>query len=231
MQTFLSTTVIFLGKRPLRPEMALARWHDTWRHSQALQNPEARAARTRTATGHLSAHKRRRNRGLQGPRFVCPLVRKALFEWFVAMRYAIDWKAYDAHLRSRRQLKCLGRFPRSLLLSKVRQLLQDYTYECLINGVQPRTFKPTSKWFRRWEDDFGVSLRKPNRKYKVPKDLLESRVLLWFLIIARIRALCLEVHSYDPEMENWDQTPYHNNEVGSQNACTLGQQLQPTPAT
>ena len=39
--------------------------------------------------------------------------------------------------------------------------------------------------------------------------------------VFRIRALCVALHGYDPEMENFDQTPYHANESGSQNAKTL----------
>ena len=39
--------------------------------------------------------------------------------------------------------------------------------------------------------------------------------------MARVRALCLEAHGYDPELENWDQSPFHNNESGSQNVSTL----------
>ena len=37
----------------------------------------------------------------------------------------------------------------------------------------------------------------------------------------RVRALCLAVHGYDPEIENWDQSPFHHNESGSQNMTTL----------
>ena len=39
--------------------------------------------------------------------------------------------------------------------------------------------------------------------------------------LVRVRSVCAECHGYDPEMENWDQSPFHRNEVGSQNAKTL----------
>ena len=42
-----------------------------------------------------------------------------------------------------------------------------------------------------------------------------------WLNVARVRALCLAVHGYDPEIENWDQIPFHHNESGSQNVTTL----------
>ena len=44
-------------------------------------------------------------------------------EWFVAMRYTIDWKACEKSLpRSSGQHRCMGRFTRALLLQKVNQI-------------------------------------------------------------------------------------------------------------
>ena len=64
-------------------------------------------------------------------------------------------------------------------------------------------------------------MRKPNRKYKVPKHVMAQRLEIGWCNVARVRALCLAVHNYDPELENWDQSPFHNNESGSQNVNTL----------
>ena len=64
-------------------------------------------------------------------------------------------------------------------------------------------------------------MRAPNRKYKVPKSVFEERLVIWWMNLVRVRTLCEECHGYDPEMENWDQSPFHRNEVGSQNAKTL----------
>ena len=50
--------------------------------------------------------------------------------------------------------------------------------------------------------------------------MAQSMEIGW-LNVARVRALCLAVHGYDPEIENWDQIPFHHNESGSQNATTL----------
>ncbi len=62
---------------------------------------------------------------------------------------------------------------------------------------------------------------KPNRKYKVPKEVLAERLAIGWCNVARIRALCLATRGYDPEIENWDQSPFHNNESGSANVGTL----------
>jgi hypothetical protein len=64
-------------------------------------------------------------------------------------------------------------------------------------------------------------MRRPNRKYKCSKQLLALRLEAFWITVFRIRALCLAIHGYDPEMENFDQTPYHANESGSQDMRTL----------
>ena len=47
------------------------------------------------------------------------------------------------------------------------------------------------------------------------------RLEAFWITVFRIRALCVAIHGYDPDMENFDQTPYHANESGSQNSTTL----------
>ena len=66
-----------------------------------------------------------------------------------------------------------------------------------------------------------MSMKKPNRKYKVPKAIMAERLEIGWLNVARVRALCLKVHGYDPEIENWDQSPFRHNGSGSPNMPTL----------
>ena len=143
-------------------------------------------------------------------------LREELCAWFVFMRYSIDWKALDGQRRSSgADRKCMGRFPRRLLRAKCEQLLATHCHHSLVTGAKVEVVAPTSRWFRNWQREYGLSLRKPNRKYKVPKHVLEERMKLWWISVFRIRALCLAIHGYDPEMENWDQNHFHNNESGS----------------
>ena len=115
-----------------------------------------------------------------------------------------------------------------LLRQKANQLLLDYVRVCCIAGNRSGGAGDRScgltidwKWMCRWRSDYGLTMRAPNRKYKVPKIVLEERLVIWWLNTVRVRTLCEECHGYDPEMENWDQSPFHRNEVGSQNAKTL----------
>ena len=55
----------------------------------------------------------------------------------------------------------------------------------------------------------------------MPKAIMSERLEIGWLNIARVRALCLAVFGYDPEVENWEHSPFHHNESGSQNMTTL----------
>ena len=81
--------------------------------------------------------------------------------------------------------------------------------------------KLDTRWLRVWEEDYGLRMRKANRKYKVPKAVMAERLEIAWCNAARVRALCFAVHGYEPEMENWDQSPFHNNESGSAGTSTL----------
>ena len=101
------------------------------------------------------------------------------------------------------------------------QLMLDYCSLCLVRGQKATTFKPTARWFSLWEREYGLSMRKPNRKYTVPKELMGQRLEIGWLNVARARALCLAVQGYAPEIENLDQIPFHHNESGSRSMTTL----------
>jgi len=166
--------------------------------------------------------KRKRAAGDYGTHLVkAPILRKRLYEWFLSVRYAIDWKEINARARSGGRPKAIGRFPRSLLKAKLKQFQAEYAEECLTRGVKVSLFEPNAKWFKSWENEYGLSMQNPNRKYKCSKALLAKRLEAFWITVFRIRALCMALHGYDPDIENFDQTPYHANESGSQDARTL----------
>ena len=120
-----------------------------------------------------------------------------------------------------KQHKRLARFTASMIKTKANQLLQEYCTQSLKAGRRPLVPQLRSRWFRGWRKEYGLSMRKPNRKYKVPKDVMAQRLEIGWLNVARVRALCLAEFGYDPEIENWDQSPFHHNESGSRNMPTL----------
>ena len=148
-------------------------------------------------------------------------MRKELYEWWAGIRYAIDWKALADARRSRGRA-CLARFPRYSLRAKVYQLLEDHAYATLLSGAKAESFIPTSEWFRGWEEDYGLSMRRANRKYEVARPVVKERFEIFLITLYRIRLFIFKRFGCWPEVENSDQSPYHNNETGSQNKPVLG---------
>ena len=157
-----------------------------------------------------------------GAHFKAPLVRQGLFEWWCGIRHGIDWQQLCAENRSRGKSKNLCRMPRSVLVIKVRQLLEELAYSSLLNGRPVESFTPDSWWFKRWEEDYGLSMRKANRKYAVQRKVLKERLEIFWVVLFRIRLFIQLAFGYDPLILNWDQSPFHHNETGSQDKPTLG---------
>ena len=130
-----------------------------------------------------------------------PGVRQELFAWFSVLRHSIDYKVFV-------------RFPPKLLDLKAKELVNLYCAECLKNGVRPNPPQVTSGWLKGWQCEYRVSLRKPNRKFKVPRRVLFQRVGIFFLNVIKVRKLALLALGYDLEFENADQSPFHKNEAG-----------------
>ena len=202
-----------------QPEKSVRRWHRAWTRAGKLATlPRLRQKRIVYAGALPQSRKRRFGAGKLA---LCNFVREGLFEWFVSMRYSIDWRKYNSSLKSVGRYKAIGRFPVAVLRDKAKQLLQEYLRVSLMQGHKRIGMAIDWKWLKRWEIEYGLSMRAPNRKFKVSKQILEERLTIWWLNLARVRALCEAVFGYDPEMENWDQSPFHHNEIGSQNARTL----------
>ena len=56
----------------------------------------------------------------------------------------------------------------------------------------------------------------------MPRLVLKERLELFWVSLFRIRKLAAGALGYDPLILNFDQSPYHRNESGSQNKATLG---------
>jgi hypothetical protein len=104
---------------------------------------------------------------------------------------------------------------------KVNQLVEEYAYACLLNGRPAETVIPTATWFKRWEEEYGLSMRQANRKYEVPRKIQKERLDIFWVTLFRIRKFILLNFGYDPLICNWDQSPFHHNETGAQDKPTL----------
>ena len=228
MRTFMQDNIAWKAKQKAVQAKQIRQWYYTWRASPSNVVAAAAADDTRQGSGKSLLRSRARKRDFErrrapgaGRPFKAPLIRQELYEWFSSIRYAIDWQQLAADRRSRGK-KHLSRFPRAVLKLKVRQFLEEYAYVCLLNGRPVESLTPDTWWFKRWEDEYGLSMRRANRKYVVPRGVLKERLEIHWVIIFRLRLFIFLAFGYDPLIANPDQSPYHHNETGSQNKPTLG---------
>ena len=226
-QTFIAENIIWKAQQKTPQATLIQRWYAQWKKSRSTQltavagNPVVRTtASLLKSRAPVKTELRQRAVGAGRP-YRVPLVRQALYEWWSSIRYAIDWKAL-VHSRRSHGKKHLARFPRSLLRLKVQQLQEFLAYSCLVSGNPVQSIKSDSWWFKRWEDEYGLSMRKANRKYQVPRAVLKERLEIFLVSLFSVRLLIFLQYGYDPLIMNWDQSPFHHNETGSQDKPTLG---------
>ena len=140
----------------------------------------------------VSLKVRRRRKGMQGRPEKAPIIKELLFEWFSVLRNSV----------------CTRISPKFVML-KASTLVDDYVKECLKKGVAPDPPRITNHWLSSWKRRYRLSLRRPNRKYKVPLAVLEERLQAFWLNLARVRKFVQMMKGYDPAMSNCDQSPYH----------------------
>ena len=86
-------------------------------------------------------------------------------------------------------------------------MLHDVCHQCLLWGNQSVGVNMMPRWLIECAADYGLSMRKANREYKVHKAIMAKRLVIGWCDSARVWAMCFEVHGYEPEMESWGQSP------------------------
>ena len=149
---------------------------------------------------------RRRQVGAQGRHLVkAPVLREQLFSWFCGVRGRIK-----------------GRLPMQVLRSKAMALRMQCLVAATSQGVRAVVPKiEGSNWLWRWRKTYNVSLRQPNKRWKVPRRILLARLRIMWLNLIRVRCLAMLALGYDLEVDNADQKPFHLNESGSKDLRTL----------
>ena len=125
--------------------------------------------------GFVREHLRRRHVGVDRRRSAA-LIRELLMVWYDIIRHSVNTKV-------------MVRFPKNVLLVKAQMLQQEYLASCLRNMVQPEPLEITLIWLRGLLNEYRVSHRKPNRKYKVAKKVLAERLETFRLSVRKIRRL------------------------------------------
>jgi len=152
--------------------------------------------------GKKPSHRKRVAGG--GRPYKMPPLRDELFQWFVSVRGS-----------------CAARITLGQLMHQARVLRDTMMSAAVRSGVRAHFPRIDRHWLLRWRQEYQVSLRLPNRRWKVSRAVLLERLEITWLNVIRLRRLCLLAHGYDPAMEGFDQKPMHFNESGSRSRQTL----------
>ena len=134
-----------------------------------------------------------------------PTLRDNLFEWFCSVRGSVK-----------------GRLPLSALRYQAERLRALYiaTAAKLLRPV--RVPKITSRWLSQFRREKHISLRLPNKRWKIPRHVFMERNQIAWLNNIRVRYWILLATGQEPEcIDNMDQKPFHVNEAGSKYQKTL----------
>ena len=130
------------------------------RSSQYSVGKLSRGERHRAGTMRTLFPKRRRRHGLQGRPTKMPELRHLLFQWFVDVRSSVK-----SRLRNR------------VALTTARGMIKDIQGAALREGrllpVPPNIDHPL--WLRRWQMEFGISLKHPTRRFKISRGKCKRR--------------------------------------------------------
>ena len=145
----------------------------------------------------LCPPKRKRATGA-GRKAKAPEVRQALFSWFVDVRETLK-----------------GRLPRRLSNLKPNQLYEEWLEQ------NPVPENERVKLIKGWENEYGISLRKPNKRFSIKKSDLIERLQDYLRNIWTLRRFFIEKYDVHPLIINGDQMPLYRNESSQQKTLTF----------
>ena len=98
------------------------------------------------------------------------------------------------------QRKKIARFTQYVIKGKAKELLGGFINAQLQAGVKVEHVDLRSRWFSDWRHEYGLSSRRPNRRYKVKKAVIAERLEIGWINVFRVRAACAALKGYDPTL-------------------------------
>ena len=125
-------------------------------------------------------------------------VREELFQWFIDVRTSLN-----------------ARLPKSLFLLQAKKLYEDWLQQHP-DTPEEEKLQFSNQWIKGWEEEYGVSLRKPNKRYSISRDDCIVRTEDYLKNIWSLRHYFIKTFGIDPPIINGDQMPLHRNESSGQ---------------
>ena len=103
-------------------------------------------------------------------------IRELLIDWYSKLRHSLN-------------LKIMCGIPKKVLRTKAQMMQQDYWIECMKQSVKPEKVIIDGKWLHSFLLEYRISVRRPNRKFKVSRVVLKERLEIFWLSVAKVRKL------------------------------------------
>jgi hypothetical protein len=127
----------------------------------------------------------------------------ALYQWFVDHRMTIA-----------------GRLGIRQVLAMARSMMLTLSLASVSDDVVPEPPQLSYKWLSRWRHVWGVSFRKPTKRFKVRRSILKQRLLIYWSNLLALRWFMKLLWNKEPLHEQYDQKGVHYNEAGSKQMPT-----------
>ena len=105
-----------------------------------------------------------------------------------------------------------GRFPRKLLKVLAKEIYQEWLEQQPEPIPEDKQLKFGNHWISDWMKEYGVSLKKPNKRFSISQVDRVERLEEYLKNIMRLRIYFHKHFGVDPPIINGDQMPLHRNE-------------------
>ena len=127
-----------------------------------------------------------------------PEVREAMYDWFINIRSSLK-----------------ARLPKSMFKAQCKIFHKQWLLQQEKEVPEEKKIVFSNKWIRGWMQEY-VSLRKPNKRFKIKQADREERIFKYLKNIWTVRKFFIDNFGVDPPILNGDQMSPHRNESTSQ---------------
>ena len=110
-----------------------------------------------------------------------------------------------------------GRLPRKLILTKCREMYGVWLKNQDPPVPEEEQLKFGGTWLHGWMQEFGMSLKKPNKRFAIPQNDRKERILEYLKNIWRVRYFFQKNFNTKPTIYNRDQMPLSKRISASKN--------------
>ena len=125
-------------------------------------------------------------------------VRDELFQLFIAVRTSLN-----------------ARLPKALFLLQANKIYEDWLQQHP-GTPEEEKLQFSNQWIKGWEEEYGLSFHKPNKRYSISRDDCIVRTEDYLKNSWSIRHYFIKTFGIDPPIINGDQMPLHRNDSSDQ---------------